>query len=91
MQLESMSSQNLIANAPVPLGPYPEPVLALTLLHVDLNESMLTDMKEVTLVNSDPLNQVPAVQIRAGVQKRRSDMGLCGSAVKRRLVSHCDC
>ncbi len=44
-----------------------KPVAFLTLLHVDLNESMLTDMKEVTLVNSDPLNQVPAVQIR-GVQ-----------------------
>ncbi len=67
MQLDGMTAEALIANSPVPLGPYPEPILALTLLHVDVIESMLANMKEVTLVNSEPLNQVPAMQIH-GVQ-----------------------
>ncbi len=39
----------------------------MTLLNVDLDESLLANMKEVTLVNTEPLNQVPAMQIH-GVQ-----------------------
>ncbi len=67
LQLKPITSQELITNAPVPLGPYPEPVLALSLPNIDLAESFLVDMQEVSLANREPLNGVPAIQLH-GIQ-----------------------
>ena len=59
--------QETVISLPAPLGPYPEPVLALTLAGVDLTGSFLSDMKGLEVVNRDAYDGVPAVLLR-GVQ-----------------------
>lgn len=59
--------QEAVTALPAPLGPYPEPVLALTLAGVDMLASFLSDMQALEIVNRDPYEEVPAILIR-GVQ-----------------------
>jgi thiol-disulfide isomerase/thioredoxin/outer membrane lipoprotein-sorting protein len=59
--------QEAVIDSPVPLGPYPEPLMALTLAGVDLAESLLNDMESLTIVNREPYDDTPALQVR-GVQ-----------------------
>jgi thiol-disulfide isomerase/thioredoxin len=65
---EAMSMQDAVTNSPIPLGPYPEPALALTLAGVDPAISLVGGMKSIELVDRDDFRgQVPAVHLR-GVQ-----------------------
>lgn len=57
------SLQHAVTDLPVPLGPYPEPLMALTLAGVNVADSLLTDMQNLELVNRDPYDEVPAVQL----------------------------
>lgn len=67
-QIPSQTSlQPLATESPIPLGPYPEPVMALTLAGVDVAKTFLTEMQSLELVNRDPRDGVPAVHVR-GVQ-----------------------
>jgi thiol-disulfide isomerase/thioredoxin len=67
-QIPSQTSlQPLATESPIPLGPYPEPVMALTLAGVDVAKTFLTEMQSLELVNRDPRDEVPAVHVR-GVQ-----------------------
>jgi thiol-disulfide isomerase/thioredoxin len=59
--------QEAVIEAPVPLGPYPEPLMALTLAGVDMSQSLLNDMESLTIVNRDAYDETPAMQIR-GIQ-----------------------
>lgn len=58
------SLQSVVTNLPVPMGPYPEPVMALTLCGVDPKESLMVDMESVEIVDRESLNQTPAVHLR---------------------------
>ncbi len=65
---EPISPQQAVVEMPVPMGPYPEPVLALSLAGVDPANSLLTAMKSVELVDRAKLRgEIPAVHFR-GVQ-----------------------
>jgi len=59
--------QEAVIDSPVPLGPYPEPLMALTLAGVDLAKSLLNEMESLAIVNREPYDDTPAMQIR-GVQ-----------------------
>src|SRR5690606_25822796 len=56
--------QQVVTDLPVPLGPYPEPLMALTLAGVSVTDSLLADMQNIELANRDPYDGVPAVQLR---------------------------
>jgi len=56
--------QAAVTNLPAPLGPYPEPVMALTLCGVDPAESLMTDMESVQVIDRDPYLNKPAVHLR---------------------------
>ncbi len=56
--------QHAVTELPVPLGPYPEPLMALTLAGVNVADSLLVDMQNLELVDRDPYDGVPAVQLR---------------------------
>ena len=65
---EPMTNQQAVTSLPVPLGPYPEPVLALTLAGVDPAISLLGGMKSVKIVDREKFGEeIPAVHLR-GVQ-----------------------
>jgi len=61
------SLQAVVDNLPVPLGPYPEPVMALTLCGVDPKESLMRDMESLEIVDREPYNNTASIHIR-GVQ-----------------------
>jgi thiol-disulfide isomerase/thioredoxin len=61
------SIKSVVTFLPVPLGPYPEPVMALTLCGVDPKESLMTDMESIEIVDRDPYNNTAAVHLH-GVQ-----------------------
>ncbi len=61
------SLQAAVLTLPVPLGPYPELILALTLCGVDPKLSLLTDMASTEIVDRDPYDNTAAVHLR-GVQ-----------------------
>jgi thiol-disulfide isomerase/thioredoxin len=63
-----MTNQQAVTSLPVPLGPYPEPVLALTLAGVDPAISLLGGMKSVKVIDRENFGEeTPAVHLR-GVQ-----------------------
>ncbi len=65
---EPISNQDAVTSLEVPLGPYPELVLALTLAGVDPAISFLGGMKSLEIVDREPFgSDVPAVHLR-GVQ-----------------------
>ncbi len=65
---DALDTQNAVVSMPVPLGPYPEPILALSLAGVDPAISLLGGMKSVELVDRNKLRgEIPAIHLR-GVQ-----------------------
>jgi hypothetical protein len=65
---EPIAMQQAVFQLPVPLGPYPEVVLALTLAGVDPGLTLATGMKSMRLVGPEQFRgETPAVHI-AGVQ-----------------------
>jgi len=58
------SLQHAVTDLPVPLGPYPEPLMALTLAGVNVADSLLSDMQNLEVANRDPYEDVPAIQLR---------------------------
>lgn len=58
------SLQDLVGVLPVPLGPYPEPIMALTLSGVDMMGSLLADLQSLEVVNQNPYDDEPAVMLR---------------------------
>jgi thiol-disulfide isomerase/thioredoxin len=65
---EPLDLQQAVTKLPVPLGPYPEAVLALSLAGVDPSLSFLTAMKSVEIVDRGKFRgKVPAIHFR-GVQ-----------------------
>ena len=63
-----IASQAAVFGMPVPMGPYPEPLMALTLAGVDPAQSLVSGMRSVELVGQTEFRgKVPALQIR-GVQ-----------------------
>ena len=65
---ESMYTQEAVSELPVPMGPYPEPVLALSLAGVDPSLTFLGAMKSVELIDRAKFRgKVPAIHLR-GVQ-----------------------
>ncbi|TWU47546.1 Thiol-disulfide oxidoreductase ResA [Rubripirellula tenax] len=62
---EVVSIQDAVTSLPVPMGPYPEPLLALTLAGADPTITMVAGMKSIDLVDRDPFREkVPAVHVR---------------------------
>ncbi len=60
-----ISIQDAVTNLPIPMGPYPEPLLALTMAGVDPAISLVAGMKSIDLVDRKPFRStVPAVHIR---------------------------
>lgn len=65
---EPFSNQEAITGLPFPMGPYPEPVLALTLAGVDPAASLVSGMKSIEIVGDHQFRgKIPSVQIH-GVQ-----------------------
>lgn len=65
---ETLDLQQAVTKLPIPLGPYPEAVLALSLAGVDPAGSFLSGMKSVEVVDRGKFRgKVPAVHFR-GVQ-----------------------
>jgi len=65
---ESFPMQQAVFQLPVPMGPYPEVVLALTLAGVDPKLTLTTGVKSVTLVDRNKFRgQVPSIHL-AGIQ-----------------------
>lgn len=58
------SFQEVVGVLPVPLGPYPEPIMALTLAGVDMKGSLLADLHSLQVVNREPYDDEPAVLLR---------------------------
>jgi thiol-disulfide isomerase/thioredoxin len=58
------SMRDAVISVPAPLGPYPEPILALTLCGVDPKESLMTDMQSLKLIDRDPYEDQPAVHLQ---------------------------
>lgn len=64
----AISIQEAVTNLSVPMGPYPEPLLALTLAGADPAISLIAGMKSIEVVDkNDFRNKIPAVHIR-GIQ-----------------------
>ncbi|HBJ34759.1 MAG TPA: thioredoxin [Planctomycetaceae bacterium] len=61
------SLQPLVTESPIPMGPYPEPVMALTLAGADVARTFLTEMQSLELVKAEAVEDVPSVHVR-GVQ-----------------------
>ncbi|MEM9588131.1 MAG: DUF2092 domain-containing protein, partial [Planctomycetota bacterium] len=67
--VKPISTGEAVLAMPVPLGPYPEPLLALTLAGVDPSVSFLSGMKSVAMVGKEKFRGVsPSFHIR-GVQQ----------------------
>lgn len=65
---DALSTQDAVTSLPVPLGPYPEAVLALTLAGVDPALSLIAGMKSIEIVDRDDFRgKVKAIHLR-GVQ-----------------------
>lgn len=65
---EPISNQQAVTSLPFPLGPYPEPVLALAMAGVDPAISFVAGMKSITISDREPFAaDTPAVHLR-GVQ-----------------------
>lgn len=65
---EPLSTQEAVTSMPVPMGPYPEPVLALTLAGVDPAISLIAGMKSIEVADREDFRgKIPAVHLR-GVQ-----------------------
>lgn len=58
------SLQELVGVLPVPLGPYPEPIMALTLPGVDMMGSLLAGLQSLQVVNQNPYDDEPAILLR---------------------------
>jgi thiol-disulfide isomerase/thioredoxin len=58
------SLQAVVISQPAPLGPYPEPLMAMTLAGVDVTESLLTDMSSLEVADHDDYEDTPAIQLR---------------------------
>lgn len=64
----TINTQEAATNLPVPMGPYPEPLLALTLAGVDPAISLISGMKSIEIVDRKKFRDtVDAVHLR-GVQ-----------------------
>jgi thiol-disulfide isomerase/thioredoxin len=61
------SLQPVVTESPIPMGPYPEPVMALSLAGADVTKTFLTDMQSLQLVPSNPDDETAATHVR-GVQ-----------------------
>ncbi|TWT81957.1 Thiol-disulfide oxidoreductase ResA [Planctomycetes bacterium CA13] len=62
---ESIRLQEAVMNLPLPMGPYPEPVLALTLAGVDPSLTFLGGMKKVEIVDRNKFRgRVAAIHLR---------------------------
>jgi len=59
--------QPLVTESPIPMGPYPEPVMALSLAGADVTKTFLTEMQSLQLVPSEPDDEKPITHVR-GVQ-----------------------
>lgn len=57
----------VVTESPIPMGPYPEPVMALTLAGADLARTFLTEMQSLEVVKTEAGEGVPSVQVR-GIQ-----------------------
>jgi thiol-disulfide isomerase/thioredoxin len=65
---DSISNSAAVIGLPVPMGPYPEPVLALSLAGVDPATSLASGMKSIELVDEKKFRgEIPAVHLH-GVQ-----------------------
>ncbi|MDA8745335.1 redoxin domain-containing protein [Rubripirellula amarantea] len=65
---EQLSIQEAITDLPVPMGPYPEPLLALSFAGCDPAVSLIGGMKSIELVDKDKFRgEIPAVHLH-GVQ-----------------------
>ncbi|MFK8111841.1 MAG: redoxin domain-containing protein [Rubripirellula sp.] len=65
---DPIGTQEAATNLPVPMGPYPEPLLALTLAGVDPQISLISGMKSLEIVDRKKFGgKVEAVHLR-GVQ-----------------------
>ncbi|TWU40918.1 redoxin domain-containing protein [Novipirellula artificiosorum] len=62
---EPLDLQDAVLNLPLPMGPYPEPVMALTFAGVDPSLSFLGGMKSVSIVDREKFRgRVPAIHLR---------------------------
>ncbi|QDT03550.1 Thiol-disulfide oxidoreductase ResA [Rubripirellula lacrimiformis] len=62
---EVISIQDAITNLPIPMGPYPEPLLSLTMAGADPTISLVAGMKSLDLIDRNPFRgKVPAVHVR---------------------------
>lgn len=65
---EVISIQRAVTDLPVPMGPYPEPLLALTMAGANPAISFVAGMKSINLIDQKPFrDKVPASHVR-GVQ-----------------------
>lgn len=65
---EVISIQKAVTDLPVPMGPYPEPLLALTMAGANPAISFVAGMKSINLIDQKPFrDKVPASHVR-GVQ-----------------------
>lgn len=65
---EILSINDAATVMPLPLGPYPEPVLALSLASFDPDYTFLNGMKSISLVSRGPFKSEPAAIHLRGVQ-----------------------
>lgn len=66
--LPPKSLQEVVASLALPIGPYPEPIMALSLAGVDPSQTLMSDMSSLKIVNRDNYEGTPAVLLR-GVQE----------------------
>ncbi len=60
----SPSFSAAVMNLPAPLGPYPEPIMALALCGIDPAQTLLGDMRSLAIVDHEPLDKTPAVHLQ---------------------------
>lgn len=65
--LPPKSLQEVVSSLALPIGPYPEPIMALSLAGVDPSQTLMSDMSSLKIVNRDNYEGAPAVLLR-GVQ-----------------------
>lgn len=65
--LPPKSLQEVVSSLALPIGPYPEPIMALSLAGVDPSQALMSDMSSLKIVNRDNYEGAPAVLLR-GVQ-----------------------
>ncbi len=63
---ETISNQQAMLGLPIPMGPYPEPILALTLAGVDPATALVSGMKSIEIVDEKDFREsIPAVHLHA--------------------------